>query len=185
MINRSNVLYCAVPNMLRTSPLLLLVVFLTACASVPESIRGDYQELPTVMEVQAQPQAFVGHKVRWGGVIIGLENLSDHSVLEILAYPLDESARPRLDEGSLGRFLLHVGGFLDPATYEGKREVSAIGTIKGIQTRKIGEFAYRYPVVEGRALHLWPERQEPEPYYYDPWYYGYPYPWYGPYRYYH
>jgi outer membrane lipoprotein len=170
--------------MLRIPSLLFLAVFLSACASIPESLRGDYPPLPTVDTVRAQPQAYIGQEVRWGGVIIGVENLSERSVLEILAYPLDKSARPKIDESSLGRFLLHVQGFVDPATYLQKREVSAVGRIKAVETRKIGEYAYHYPVLEARALHLWPERQEPEPeYYYDPWYPWYPYPWYGPYRY--
>ena len=167
----------------RYAPLLLLVLILPACAGVPESLRGDYPAIPTVEAVQSQPEAYLGQNVRWGGVIIDIENRSDHSVLEILAYPLDKSARPKLDKGSLGRFLLRMKGFIDPATYLHKREVSAVGTIKAIETRKIGEFAYRYPVLEGHALHLWPERQEIEPDFYDPWYPWYPYPWYGPYRY--
>jgi outer membrane lipoprotein len=162
----------------RNIVLIGLILLLNGCATVPEPLRGDYPQAITPATIQARPEAYLGQSVRWGGVILGTENLPQGSIVEILAYPLDSSARPLVDEPNQGRFLLRMKAFVDPAGFEARREVSVIGRIEGTQTRKIGEFPYRYPVVEGQALYLWAPRQPARPDYYDPWY-----PWHAPYPY--
>ena len=167
----------------RTTALFVLLLLLSACATVPDALRGDFPSGLTPSLVQLQPQGHIGQVVRWGGVILGLQNHHDRSTLEILAYPLDDSSRPIPDQASLGRFLVEMKQFLDPASFETRREVSVVGTIQGLQTRKIGEYEYQYPVLEGRAVHLWAKRQALTPDYDDPWSPWYPYPWYAPYPY--
>lgn len=170
---------------------LVLILSLGACASVPENLRGEYDTSATLVSVQTKTDAFIGQEVRWGGIILGVENRHDQSILEILAYPLDKSSRPMVEKLAKGRFLLQSKQFLDPAIYVPDRELTLVGTIAGAETKKIGEFEYRYVVIEGRSLHLWPEREvssktdyyEPWFPWYPPWYpwwdpwYGYPYPW--------
>jgi outer membrane lipoprotein len=171
---------------------LILVLSLGACATVPESLRGEFAQGANLLAVRSQPDNFTGQEVRWGGIILNVDNQREESILEILAYPLDKSSRPKIDRMALGRFLLHSNQFLDPAIYPRDRELTVVGIIQGVEKRKIGEFEYPYPLIEGRVLYVWPEREEVGSYY-DPWYpwypwymwdpwYGYPYPWY---RHYH
>lgn len=174
---------------------LVLILSLGACASVPENLRGEYDNGARLVEVQAKTDTFIRQEVRWGGIILKVENQHDLSTLEILAYPLDKSSQPETGMLATGRFLLHSKQFLDPAIYIRDRELTVVGTISGVETKNIGEYEYRYITVEGRALHLWPIRKEStsadhyDPWFpfYSPWYpwwdpwYGYPYP----YRHYH
>lgn len=174
---------------------LVLILSLGACASIPENLRGEYNEGARLAEVQARTDAYIGQEIRWGGIILSVENEHDRSTLEILAYPLDKSSQPKTEELAIGRFLLHSKQFLDPAIYVRDRELTVVGSITGVETKNIGEYGYRYVIVEGRALHLWPQRKEttnsdnygPMYPWYQPWYpwwdpwYGYPYP----YRHYH
>ena len=48
--------------------------------------------------------------VEWGGVIVSLENLSNTTELEIIAYPLTHSGQPDTDEPPEGRFIAVNGG---------------------------------------------------------------------------
>jgi outer membrane lipoprotein len=51
------------------------------------------------------------------------------------------------------------------------------GEISGRETQPIGEIQYTYPVVQAKELKLWEQPVPYPPYYYDPWYWGPPYPW--------
>jgi outer membrane lipoprotein len=86
--------------------------------------------------------------------------------------------------------------FLEPMRYSSERLVTVNGTVAGSETRKVGEYPYRYPLIAVDTQHLWPVEPEPadldhypwwwhdpwyyDPLYYDPWYYPrypfYPYP---------
>lgn len=161
----------------------ILFSLLSACSSIPQSLQGEYSPVVSIKQAQLQPDTSTGHTIRWGGIIFGIENFTDHSLLEVIAYPLDNSARPVTDRPSLGRFLVHTPHFLDPAIHTRDREVSITGTLTRLEMRMIGEYEYQYPFVEAHTIYLWPERIKPDPYYYDPWYpWGPWYPWYPPHR---
>jgi len=103
--------------------------------------------------------------------------------IEVVGRRLASGGRPRDGDATSGRFLAEVPGFLDPAVYASGRQVTVTGPLAAPETHDIGDFAYRFPVVEVRAHHLWPEpekverRSYPPPWYYDPWYpYYRPYP---------
>jgi outer membrane lipoprotein len=49
---------------------------------------------------------------------------------------------------------------------------------------KVGEYSYRYPRLVAEVVHLWPERVEDYPSYYDPFWYPHPYWGYWPYGHY-
>lgn len=174
--------------------LLIVLLFLGGCATTtaPDAIREPPPGDPSLSEVGGNVDAYIGKRVRWGGMIAGVENRPDETWLEIVAQPLDRSGRPRGDGRSLGRFIAKVEGFLDPAVYAKGRQVTVAGTVAGALTRPIGEYPYTYVVVEADAVELWPAEVERtyyrrDPFYdpfYDPLWPARVYPWYAPYPFY-
>ncbi len=162
-----------------------LLLLVASCASnVPKEISST--PVPEVGLVAAQKiiKAHVGKPVRWGGMIIQIDNQQEKTVLEILAKPLNTYGQPLANVASPGRFFVEFPGFIDPSLYAPGREITVYGTLTGLRKKKIGEHSYDYPVVNGVKYYLW---TQPVTYgYYDPywdgyWGYGYSYP--GPYWY--
>ncbi|WP_421620768.1 Slp family lipoprotein [Alkalilimnicola ehrlichii] len=160
---------------------LLLLTLLAGCASnVPEAIRTAPAEAPGVAAVRDDPEAYRGQTVRWGGLIAGVNNRAEYTEFQVVARRLGSGGRPvTADDRSPGRFLVRVPGFLDPAIHAEGRLLTVSGLIVGAEARELGEYLYRYPVVEAVDYHLWPELEPRAPAYYDPWYD----PWWGPYPY--
>lgn len=177
---------CPLPGIIAT---LLGSLLLSACASgVPQQIRQEPTDSPTLEQVLADPAAHVSRPVRWGGVILETENRANSTLVTVLALPLSGSGKPQLGDDSAGRFVAVVPLFLDPKVYSKDRRFTVSGTLAGSETRKVGEFPYRYPVVEAQHHYLWPVEpklppryRDPwwdNPWWYDPWYpYRYPYRW--------
>ncbi len=170
----------------RVFSILLITLLLGACAArAPEAIRSAPPGDLSVKEAQAEPERFLGTPLRWGGRIIRLHNRADETLIELLALPLDKSGQPvEAAAGWYGRFLIRIERFIDPLVYEEGRLLTVAGKLAGIEARHIGEFEYRYPVVEAGTLHLWPRPEpatpwapvyEPWPWYHDPWFH--PHPW--------
>ncbi len=167
---------------MRMIPLYSLVpVLLSACqSSVPLEIRQPAFPPLSAVEVQANPKLYVGKPIRWGGRIVAIENKSNDTWIEILNQELDEEGRPQRTDQSFGRFLASAGGFLDPAVYRARRQVTVYGVLEPPVNRAIGERPYTYPMVRAQKVFLWPDYGEQwrnRPYYYDPFYYPY-YPYY-------
>ncbi|MEC4749908.1 Slp family lipoprotein [Methylomicrobium sp. Wu6] len=168
--------------------LLLSASLLNACSTLPPAIKD-----PPAVDISF-PQASVdiarykGAPVRWGGVIIDVQNEKDYTRLQVLSYPLNSYGRPNREKPYQGRFYLDSRKFLDPAVYKKDKEITAAGVLTGDQELMIGNKLLRLPVLETTTLHLWPD-YEPTPYYYNggfgpggfyPYgYYGYPYYWGG------
>lgn len=104
--------------------------------------------------VQADPDAFKGKKVIWGGIIVTSKNLPDKTVIEILQAPLDTRDRVVDKELSQGRFLVESLKYLDAFVYKTGKEITVAGAIKGIARQKIGEMDYVYPVIEPLEIHI-------------------------------
>ena len=64
--------------------------------------------------------------------------------------------------------------------YPEKRLLTVTGSIVQVQTRPVGEYPYRYPIVAVEQHYLWPEQPPPSPPYYypDPWFHPLHDPWY-------
>lgn len=157
------------------------VLALTACASsIPEGIRKAPPGGVSPAEARADGERLQGTTVRWGGVIAAVENRREDTWLEVVARPLASDGSPKSgDAPDMGRFLARVPGFLDPAVYAEGRALTVRGTFADVQTRPIGDYPYRYPVVRVRQHYLWAQEPEPvsrpyDPFWYDPWY---PFPW--------
>jgi len=101
----------------------------------------------------------------------------------VLSQPLSATSRPTEGDHSLGRFIACRDGFYDPAIFAPGRSLTIVGRVTGNETRTVGEFKYRYPVLEAEVIYLWPQPQDSEWILIDPFWPSYrPWPWGGYYR---
>ncbi|MBA1332420.1 membrane protein [Candidatus Endoriftia persephone str. Guaymas] len=176
-------------NKVTNALLLSLAIQLNGCASpLPKAISQVPPTEIRVEEVRQQPERFLGSRVRWGGSIIQVENLPQHTLIELLSRPLSGNGKPDSSGRTQGRFLARIPGFLDPEEYPKERLLTISGTIAGTTQRTIGDYPYLYPLVESEIHHLWPDQREARDWqnrdpFYDPWYpwgspwYRHPYYW--------
>ena len=163
---------------------LTLIMLMTACSSsIPVEIRRELDNAPDVAQVREQPASHISQPVRWGGVILEIENRQNTSWLTIIAFPLSDRGEPKTYAQSPGRFIAVVDDFLEPRVYSRERLITVRGSFFQTETLKVGEYPYLYPVVDVEHYYLWPIKQEPyyvdyPPYWpYNPWYFpGYPWP---------
>lgn len=136
----------------------MLTLTLAACAPAPLYKTGPTASSATPTQVAAAPGNYNEAQIVWGGRIIHVENLQATTRVEILAYPLDSSQRPRLNAAAAGRFIAEVPGFLDPMNYPEGTPVTVIGQVAGTQDGRVGEAAYVFPLVQVASagnLHRW------------------------------
>ena len=62
-------------------------------------------------------------------------------------------------DASGGRFIACRAGFYDPAIFQVDREVTVTGVVDGFETRRIGEYDYRFPRLAADVIYLWPVRE--------------------------
>jgi outer membrane lipoprotein len=135
--------------------LLTIIILLAGCASTPvfDVTQVDNSLIPK--NVAAEPSAYLGKSVLWGGIILDTKNLSDSTQVEVLAYPLSRDQRPQSNNRPLGRFLINQEGFLDPAIYAQGQNLTVLGSVDNNQQGKVGESSYTYPVINAEQLQLW------------------------------
>lgn len=131
-----------------------LAVMLTGCAGTVS--REDSG--PTLAEVLRSGES--GTQVHWGGRIVTVRNLADRTLIEVLSLPLDSSGQPRTDLRPAGRFIVDRPGFLEPHEYAVDRLLAVRGRFNGFTRGTVGDAPYRYPVVIGEQLMLWPRDAE-------------------------
>ncbi len=157
----------------------LSLLTLAGCAHIvsPE-LRSEATPGLTFPMVLANPSAYTGSIVIWGGLVIGIRNRADGTILTVLETPLENGERPEGGESSRGRFLATTSRYLDPAIYHRGTRVTIAGEITGKEMRAVGEKPYLYPVVAIQEIHLWKRRVTVYggPYDWGP----YPYGWWGP-----
>lgn len=166
--NRTNPLMRIFPAL----ALISVTAWLGACATVPEPLRGEF---PSGTPQLIANQNTANQRVRWGGQIIDTRPGKNETCFELIGWALSDIARPQPGNGAQGRFIACAPGFFDPEVYGKGREVTVVGLLGSAETRKIGDYDYRYPRVTADQVYLWPEREEYEdgyyPYYYDPFFY--------------
>jgi outer membrane lipoprotein len=151
----SRVASCGRPGATRF--LALLGLLLTACATSPKWDVSGVDKNITPAKAATDIQAVRGRIVQWGGVIISVQNLKDATQLEVLAYPLDESGRPKQGTEPLGRFLAVKTGYLEPVDWAPGRLATFIGPVQETRAGTIGETKYTYPVITVQQSYLWPK----------------------------
>ena len=80
-------------------------VAIAACAPAPLYKTGVSIVNATPEQMAGSPGNFNEAQIIWGGEVIQVENLASRTRIEVLAYPLDSSQRPRLKEPATGRFI--------------------------------------------------------------------------------
>ncbi|MCD8547873.1 MAG: Slp family lipoprotein [Aeromonadaceae bacterium] len=149
--------------------ILLALVWLTGCVSVPDALRYEPESaLLAYSTVSQQPDAAKGQPVRWSGVIAATRVLAEQTELEVVLLPLKANGVPQQQEKSEGRFLARLPGLLDPSLYASGRSVTVLGTVAGTVNGKIGEQPYRFVLVAGSAHQLWPQVKDVEVRYVNP-----------------
>lgn len=133
----------------------LFGIVLAACASQPLFDRSDVDG--ALKPDTAQDQ--LDQVVLWGGTIIDSQNRSDHTRLEVLAYPLGPDFQPDLNAATEGRFIVEQAGYLETREYAPGRSISVKGRLQSSRTARIGNSEYRYAVVEAEQIKLWPLEQ--------------------------
>jgi len=136
--------------------LFLLSVMIAACVHLPPGIENPppydlayHEALTRIKNVDTAP-------IRWGGVIVGVENQQDSSLVQVLYYPLSRHGKPQIENAPLGRFVFKTAEFLDPAIYTKNRLVTVAGALSGAIERKVGEKSLTLPLVAATTVYLWP-----------------------------
>ena len=163
----------------------ICILLLSACSNLPPAIEDPPLYDLSYSEATRNIAQYKEAPVRWGGVIIDVENEQNFSIVQVLYYPLNSYGRPRLDKPNEGRFLIKSPQFLDPAVYTKDTEITVAGTLKGDIERKVGNKTLRLPLISSTVIYLWPD-YGPGNYYGYGGYggFGYGYPYYGYYGYY-
>jgi outer membrane lipoprotein len=166
---------------------LALAVLVGGCASAfPGEVMRTVDTRISADDVRRDPDAFKGARVIVGGDILSTQPKPGETEIELLARRLRDDDSPERSDRSPGRLLLRSADFLDPAVYAAGRRISVIGTVSGVEERKVGELPYRYPVIAVERIRLWAQDiAQYGAYYpwgawpYDPYYLGPPY-YFGP-----
>lgn len=160
---------------------LALALFLltgAGCSAIPRDIADGPESSPSVEMVQSDPSGMLGTRVRWGGSIVQTTNIDDTTRIEVVSRPLLANARPSAaSDRSDGRFIVEIHGFMEPEIYKAGRLLTIVGTVEAVETGKVGEQDYRFPLISAESHYLWEVRRPYSPYYpygyYDPWYSDY------------
>jgi len=136
----------------------LLFITLTACSSLPTSIRTE--PVPELKFEQAQTaiELYIGQRIRWGGQIVKVSNQENQSILEIVQFPLNSYGRPMIDKTSQGRFIAHSKDFFDPFIYRQGTAITISGTIESERTMIIDKKSLSMPVIDITEIHRWRPR---------------------------
>lgn len=166
------------------SILLISVCLLSACSQLPPTIKNPPLYDVSYNEAIQNIANFKNAPVRWGGIIVDVENEQDFSLVQVLSYPLGSNGRPQTEQPNQGRFLIKSVEFLDPAVYVKNAEITVAGTLIGDLKRTIGKRIMYLPLLSATVTYLWPSYVR-DPYYdsfsygYSPYYGVYPYFWGG------
>ncbi len=140
--------------------LLFSIFTLTGCVGFPEQLEvADTNALVSYQQAASKAQQVEGKPIRWGGAIASIENKQQSTVLEVVYYPLTGYGRPIVDDESMGRYRVHINGFMDPMVYQVGRLMTFTGTLKGVEEGLVGEHNYVFPSVEGDNYYLWKKLQ--------------------------
>ena len=163
----------------------ICILLLSACSNLPPAIENPPLYDISYSEATRNFAHYKDAPVRWGGVVIDVENEQNFSLVQLLYYPLNYYGRPQLDKPNEGRFLIKSPEFLDPAVYKKDTEITVAGMLKGDIERAVGNKSLRLPMISAKVIHLWPANVPGNYYGYGGYGgFGYGYPYYGYYGYY-
>jgi len=128
---------------------------LAACAPAPIYKPAPDAVAAVPAQVAQSPERYANGSVIWGGRIVGVTNYADHSEIELLAYPLDGSQRPKANDSGNGRFIAVMQDYVEPLDYPAGGLMTVSGRIDGSRAGKVGGAAYVFPLVRVAQAHVW------------------------------
>src|SRR5690348_5442315 len=135
---------------------LALAVLVSGCATAfPREVMRTVATAVTAGDLRRDPAAYKGARVIVGGEILSTQPKPGQTEIELLARRLRDDDSPERSDRSPGRILLRSADFLDPAVYAPGRRITVIGTVSGVEERKVGELPYRYPILSVERIRLW------------------------------
>ncbi len=162
--------------------LLALCLLLNACSTLPPAIENAPEPDIAYHQANQDLNSYKNAKVRWGGLIIDVENEQNFSIVQIMNYPLDSFGRPQLSQPTEGRFVIKTPEFLDPAIYTKNSEITVAGSLQGTIERIIDKKHIYPPLILASTIYLWPAYERSNYYGYGGGF-GFGYPYYGFYGY--
>ena len=141
--------------------LLLLTVFMFAgCAMVPDTLEvPEGTALVSYSSAVTSGASARGQKARWGGIVVGVENKPNKTLIELAHFPLNHYGKPRSNGETSGRFKVQIDGFVDPIVFEEGRTATFLGTLIEPTTGMVGEQPYIYPTIAADDYHMWRDRE--------------------------
>ena len=139
---------------------LLAALFLAGCSSFPDKLQvDDTTQLVIYEDAASKAEQVKGKMIRWGGAIAKVENKPDSTVFEMDYYQLNGYGRPIAGEESMGRYRIHVKGFMDPMVYQVGRLMTFTAQLNGLEEGMVGEHKYIFPTADVSAYYLWKNAQ--------------------------
>ncbi len=138
--------------------LLIVILSIMSCAGgISKQVRSRVDYSRPFIQVRQEPEKFVGETVMWGGRIIDTRTKNKGTELMVLQLALDRQNRPKNNDKSQGRFIIQSPQFMDPAVYSPGDLITVVGTLRGSETRLIGDMSYQYPLLDMIEIKKWRE----------------------------
>lgn len=134
---------------------LAVVLLLAASACTNVVFEGTADRL-RLMPNEVLDSGYAGATVVWGGRVISLREAADGVDLEVMAYPLDTTNRPRLDASPGGRFVAHFPGELPDSVFGAGATVTMAGVLGEPREAEVDGYRLALPSVLTRRVHPWP-----------------------------
>jgi outer membrane lipoprotein len=153
--------------------LMVIALCIEGCTyAISRDMEGKADKTVTFNMIMADPEAFKGKLVIFGGTIASVKNAKDGTVIEVIQKSLDYWGKPKRTDKSSGRFLVFYRGYLDSLVYSPGRDLTVAGEVAGTRQQTLGEIDFSYPLLNSKELKLWerPERSAREPKWWDPLY---------------
>lgn len=138
---------------------LLLLLPLAGCASmspIPESLRRQAKGQPLLSQIAADPAAYQGRVVIFGGRIIESRLYAKESIVLISQRPLTRHDEPVQTAESGGRILAEYRGRLDPTVYSPGKRITVAGRVLPTPALPHGPTIR----IEGIRFCLWPHERK-------------------------
>lgn len=157
---------------------LITVMLFTGCTIVPDSIDvPEGTQLVSYSKAVTSGASAQGQKARWGGMIVGVENKPNKTLIELAHFPLNHYGKPSTNGETAGRFKVQIDGFVDPIVFEEGRSATFLGTLTTPIAGMVGEQPYIYPTIIAEDYHMW---RKQEVYDVNTYFFNYHTGWYSP-----
>jgi len=148
------------PSLVRSAvPAVLFALALSACAPAPIYKKTPATAAVPPEQVAREPERYGSSDVIWGGRIVQVRNFADHSEVEVLAYPLDGSQRPKASDNGNGRFIAAMPGYVESLDFPAGGLVTVSGRLNGTRTGNVGQASYTFPLVSVNQSHVWTAKE--------------------------